>query len=162
MDTIGLSLEFLKNMKANIFILLLLFFFLSSCDPYILRIAVDGEAFEKSFNFECGKVDIVCNVLADRQISVFQKFKLDSPILINPEKLEIVHKGEELTANVYSKNAGLIKDAKTINADDEVRITISRVVQVGDTLKINIDNFIVCKEKPLEIGDVNLVLVRRK
>jgi len=43
-----------------------------------------------------------------------------------------------------------------------VRININQKIQSGDTLKINIDNFILCKEKPLNIGYVNLIFVPRK
>ncbi len=147
-------------MKAKIFVLLLFSLSLLSCDPYILRVAIDSNGFEKSFNFECGKIDVFGNVLADRQVSTFLNFKLNSSIVVNPEKLEIVHKGEKITANVYLKS-GLIKEEKTINTDDEVRVMVNRVVRVGDTITVNIDNFILCEDKPLDIGNISLILVQR-
>ena len=149
-------------MKTKILVLLLFSLTLSSCDPYILRVAIDGDGFEKSFNFEYGKVNVRCSVLADRQISTFLKFKLDFPISVNPEKLEITHRGEILTAEIHLNKMPLVVEIKNINNDDEIRIIVNRVVQVGDTIKINIDNFIVCYGKPLEIGDINLIFVSRR
>lgn len=147
-------------MKINIFILLFLSFLLLSCDPYILRVAIDSDGFEKTVNFECGKIDISCNVLADRQIHTYLNFKLDSPILINPQKLEVFHKGKLLATSIYLENGGgLIKDTKNIDNDGEISIVINRVIQSGDTIRVNIDNFIVCKEEALKIGDINLVLL---
>ncbi|WP_056928538.1 hypothetical protein [Candidatus Symbiothrix dinenymphae] len=149
-------------MKANIFILLLFSLSLLSCDPYILRVTIDSNGFEKSFNFECGKVDVRGSVLADRQIHTYLNFKLNSPIVINPDKLEIIHKGELLTSSVYLENGGgLIKDVRNINSDGTISIVINQVVQSGDTITVNIDNFILCNGNPLEIGNISLVFVAR-
>jgi len=147
-------------MKAKIFVLLLFSLSLLSCDPYILRVAIDDNGFEKSFNFECGEVNLRCSVLADRQVSTLLKFKLNSSVEINPAHLEITHRGEILNSNI-SLNGTLLEETKNINNDDKVRIIINRVVQSGDTLTVNIDNFIVCNGNPLEIGNISLVFTPR-
>ncbi|WP_291528453.1 hypothetical protein [Bacteroides sp. UBA939] len=147
-------------MKAKIFILLLSFS-LFSCDPYIFRVAIDGNSFEKSFNFECGKIDISGHVLANSQTSIFLKFNLSSPIMINPENMKAVHKGELLAAEVFLSNVGLMDKAKAINNNDEVRIIIDRVIKSGDTITVNIDDFILCADIPFNIGDVNFIFVHR-
>lgn len=149
-------------MKAKIFVLFLFSLSLLSCDPYILKVAIDENGFEKSFNFECGKVDIRGSVLADRQIHTYLNFKLNSSIVINPEKLKITHKGELLTVSVYLENrGGLINEARNIDNESKISIVINCVVQSGDTITVNIDNFILCEDKPLEIGNISLVFVQR-
>ncbi len=151
-------------MKTKILVLLLfsLTLSLSSCDPYILKVAIDNNGFEKNFNFGCGKVNVRCSVLADRQISTLLNFRLSSPVLINPEKLEIIHKGELLTPKVFLGNGGgLMQEARNINNDSKISIVINRAVKAGDTIIVNIDNFILCRDKPLEIGNISLVLVQR-
>jgi len=147
-------------MKTNIFSLLLFSLLLSSCDPYIYNIVIDNNGFKKEINFECGKVDIWCSVMADRQISIFQKYKLDAPVIINPEKLEITYKGENIKPKVYLN--GIITEPIEINSEIQIRIIIDLIVKDGDILQANIDNFITCKEKPLGIGNINLILVSRR
>jgi hypothetical protein len=145
-------------MRIIVFILLLLS--LLSCDPYILQVSMD-EGFRKEVNFDCGKVDISCSVIADRQISIHQKINLKYSIVLNPEKLRIMYKGDSIKAKIYL-NEVPFQEIKQINNDNSIVIVINQKVQSGDTIKINIDNFMVCEKKPLEIGDINLVLVRRK
>jgi hypothetical protein len=149
-------------MKIKFFILFLSFFSLSSCDPYIYNIVIDDNGFEKEINFKCGKIGISCAIIGDRQIYIHQKFKLNYPVFINTEEFKISYKGEPVQANI-SSDGNIIKDTKEINNETQISIMINHVVvQNGDTLKINIDNFIVCREKPVEIGDINLIFVRRK
>ena len=145
-------------MRVTVFILLLLSFL--SCDPYILQVSMD-EGFRKEINFDCGKVGISCSVIADRQVSIHQKIDLKYPILLNPEKLGIMYKGDSIKAKIYLNEVPL-QEIKQVNNDNSIVIVINQKVQSGDTIKINIDHFMVCEKKPLEIGDINLVLVRRK
>jgi hypothetical protein len=151
----------INTMKTNIFILLLFFLLLSSCDPYWFNIVVDDNGFKKNIDFECGKIDVSGNVLADRQMSAFLRFKLDSPIVINPEKLEMWYRGEKVIYYRIYLNGSHLEGIKTINTDSDIRIIINSIVQSGDTIKINIDNFILCKEQPLGIKNINLIIVRK-
>jgi hypothetical protein len=150
-----------KDMKTNIFIILLFSLSLFSCDPYIFRIAIDDDGFETSLNFECGKIDVSGKIIADRQIFVILRLKLISPILIDPDKIEVMFDKRVVNSNFFL-NDNPLKEIKSINNDDRICITINQKVQNGDTLKINIDHFIACKEKSLKIGDINLVIVPRK
>jgi hypothetical protein len=146
-------------MKIGVYFFLLISLF--SCDPHWFNIVVDDNGFERNFNFECGKIDISGSVLADKQISIFNKIKLNTIILINPEKLKITYKNEPIKSDIYI-NGEVIKNPIEVDGEIQMRILINTIVQNGDILKINIDNFIVCKEKPLEIGDINLIIERHK
>jgi len=150
-------------MKTNIFILLLFSLSFSSCDFFYFNVAIDGDGFKKSFDFECGKVEVLCGTLADTQLSIEFNFKLDSPILVNPEKLKISYNNEPIEPEIHL-SCSLEKEPRKNCKDKDVGIAIiiRPKMQAGDTIKINVDNFIFCKDKPLEIGDVNLVLVSRK
>lgn len=152
----------INEMKTIIFISLSFSLLLSSCDTYWFNIIVDENGFKKSLNFECGKIDVSGNVLSDRQISTFINFKIDSPIIINPEKINIRYKGEEVDYYDIYLNEVPLKEIRTVNKDSDIRIIISPTVKNGDTVKINIDNFILCKGQSLGIGDINLIVVSRK
>jgi len=154
--------------KAFFFIILLLSFSLSSCDPIFFRITIDG-GFEKSFNFECGKADVSCGTLADKELAAGFRLKLDSPILIVPEELKITHNNIPLEPSIRFEErfrSFPIREQRIIDNDGALIISVKSNHQnrfrVGDTVTINIDNFIVCKEKPLEIGDINMIFVNRK
>ena len=156
-------------MKTKNLVLFLLAFSLTSCDPTFFRISIDGGAFEKKISFDCGSIVFHGTVLADRQINATLKFNLDYPVLLNPEKLEITHKEEFLTAtriSLYERRRGgawgvRMQEERMISGNTEIGIVIDRTVHAGDTMKINIDNFILCKENPLEIGDINLIFITR-
>ena len=85
--------------------------------------------------------------------------------LCRSQELEITHKGETLTATFFLHERGRtrqrLQEARMISGNDGVGIIIDRIVHAGDTMKINIDNLVLCKEKPLEIGDISLVFVAR-
>ena len=163
MVTTGLKECFkaLYNIK-NIFFLLLFSLSLSSCDPLIFKVVIDDNGFEKSFNFECGKVNVLCGVLG-HQVHIFLDFELDFPILINPENFKIIHKNSNVKSDIHFKGT-ILKEETIINAGSQkMGIVIGNYrAQVGDTLIINVDNFIICKEKPLKIGDISLIFVHRK
>jgi len=147
--------------KTFFFIILLLSLSLSSCDPLIFKVVIDDDGFEKKFNFECGKANVLCGVLG-HQVHIFLDFELDFPILINPEKFEITHKNSNAKSDVHFKGT-ILKEETIITGSQKMSIVIGNYrAQVGDTLIINVDNFIVCKEKPLEIGEINLIIVPRK
>ncbi len=148
-------------MKTNTYILLLFSFLLSSCDPHWFNIEIDGNGFQKSFAFECGEIDVSGSTIGE-QIPILLNFKLNNPIVLNPEKFEIKYKGEEIPYSRIYLNEVLLKETKSINNNSKVRIVIDLKVQSGDTIKINVNDFILCKEQPLGIGDINLILVRRK
>ena len=154
---------------ALLFILLLLSLSLSSCDPLIFKVVIDDNGFEKSFNFECGKADVSCGVLVDIQLVAGFRLKLDSPILIVPEELKITHNIIPLDPSIRFEErfrSFSIREQRIIDNDGELFISVNSNHQsrfrVGDTVTINIDNFIICREKSLEIGDINLILVHRK
>ncbi|MCL2026983.1 MAG: hypothetical protein FWG79_00690 [Bacteroidales bacterium] len=152
-------------MKTTFFISLLLVFSLVSCDRSAFRVSLNGGVFEKKFSFDCGSVEISGAVLSNHQTHASLRFNLDNPVLINPEKLEITHKGEILTAIIDLHERGKarqrMQEARMISGNDGIGIEINRIVHAGDTMKINIDNFILCHDKPLEIGDINLIFVVR-
>jgi len=160
MESFGGKIK-INEVKTNVFILLF-FLFLSSCDLYFFNIAIDDDGFSKSFSFECGKIDVSGNIMDKSHITVSAAFKLDYPVLIDPEKFEVKYKGEAIKSIIYLNNNSPLQKIESINEDSKVRIVIRQKVQSGDTIKINIDNFIVCKGKPLEIGEINLVIVNRK
>jgi hypothetical protein len=149
------------KIKKNILLSLFLSFLLFSCDLYIFDVIMDGD-FKKNINLECGKFDISCNIIANRQIKIEQKMELNFPVLINPERLKLTYKGHtNNNAKIYL-NGALIEKAEEINGYNRMAIVIDGIFQRGDTLKVNIDNFIVCREKPIEIGDINFVFVSRR
>ena len=148
-------------MKIRIFILLYFFLSFLSCDPYWYNIKIDDNGFETNLNFECGSINVSSKVIADRQFFLILRLKPNYPILINPEKFEVSYEGKAIDSKIFLNDTSL-KEIKSIDKDSKVSITINQKVQRGDTLKINIDNFILCEEKPLNIGYINLIFVPRK
>lgn len=149
-------------MKVNILILLFISISLLSCDPFYFKVAIDDNGFEKSYHFECGNIDVLCDAIGYKA-SIFLNFELDFPILINPKKFEISHKNIPIKTSVRFNDEFI--EYKTIvnKGNQKIIIDIENYKpHVGDTLIINADNFILCNEKPLGIGDIKLVFVNRK
>ena len=157
-------------MKARFFISSLLFaLLLSSCDKYILNIEIDNNGFEKSFDFECGRMDVRGKVYADIQLVIAFQLTLDSSILIVPEKLEIIHNNVPFEAGIFYEERWRnypITEQRIIDNNGVLTISVNSNqhtrFRAGDTVTINIDNFIICKDNPLGIGKVNLIFVERK
>lgn len=147
-------------MKINNLIILLFSLSLLSCDPHTFNVVIDDKGFEKCFNFECAKIDVSGHIIADRQISTFLKFKLNVPVSINSEKLQVTYNGEKVASKIYLNDV-ILDGVKNINNDSKIRILMNQIIKEGDTLKVNVDEFILCKEKPIDIGNINMVFVRK-
>ena len=157
-------------MKARFFISSLLFaLLLSSCDKYILNIEIDNNGFEKSFDFECGRMNVRGKVYADVQLVIAFQLMLNDSILVVPEELKITHNNIPLESGMnYAERFRdyPIREPRTISNDGTLTISVNSNqharFRAGDTVTINIDNFIICKDNPLGIGEVNLIFVERK
>jgi hypothetical protein len=84
---------------------------------------------------ECGKFDISCSIIANRQIKIEQKMELNFPVLINPEKLRLTYKCyTNNNAKIYL-NGSLIEKTKEINGYNRMAIVFVELWQgIGATL----------------------------
>lgn len=145
-----------------IFLLSLFTILFVSCDPYVYNVEIDDNGFKKEIVFDCGKVDISAHVLGFSQITIFQKFKPSCPISINPNELTVSYKNQILSTTV-SLNGDIMKNTMDVLEESSISIVINLPkINNGDTIKLNVDKFINCRENTLKISDINLIVVSRK
>lgn len=143
----------MKSAYVFLFVLALCFV---SCDPPIFQVPIDG-TYKKEIGFECGKIDMECNTIGGISFNIQQIYHITSSVNISPKSLSVRYKDKDIKYTVYL-NGTAIKELQNVLNDNIVVINFAEKVCKNDTITINLDNFLYCKEKPINAGNIHFVV----
>jgi hypothetical protein len=144
-------------MKYYKYILYILLLCITSCDP-IFKIRL-GDTFDKKIEFDCGYVNITCETFAYTHFKVIQNYNLNEPIYVYPKNIRVIYNGDIIETILYSKNESTpITNNYLVKNNEIMVIDFKRIINKGDTIILNIDNFFECNNVFNNYGDIFLII----
>ncbi len=99
-----------------------------------------------------------CRSIGGISFNMKQTISVEGSVILDPKKLSLKYKNEYLKSEIYL-NGARVREIQRLTNGDVVAISFVKRLLRNDTIQLDLNEFLHCRNKPINVGNIHLVLL---